>query len=241
MRLALAAICLLCGLKAGAQSPVWALHGAHNTVYLAGSVHLLKADESTLPPAFDRAYAASSTIVMEIDLSRLDAGTMQAWMLAHGLLPGETTLRDVVGEPVYRRTAAEAGRLGVPIEALQKFHSCLGDAYTVEFPTGSGRMLTLWQIALELERRLAAIFRRDANGRRPFNGESALFQTDPRWRDHILFHEYFHGDTGEGLGASHQTGWTGLIAKILEQLAAYGGSGDGSAPNAQTDTTAQRG
>ncbi|HTD32422.1 MAG TPA: hypothetical protein VK665_02080 [Candidatus Elarobacter sp.] len=118
------------------------------------------------------------------------------------------------------------------IEALQKFHFCLGDAYTVEFPTGSGRMLTLWQIALELERRLAGIFRRDANGRRPFNGENALFQTDPHWRDQILFHEYFHGDTGEGLGASHQTGWTGLIAKILDQLAAYGGSGDGGAPNA---------
>jgi hypothetical protein len=118
------------------------------------------------------------------------------------------------------------------IEALQKFHYCLGDAYTIEYPTGSGRMLTLWQIALDLERRLAAIFRRDANGRRPFNGENALFQTDPRWRDHILFHEYFHGDTGEGLGASHQTGWTGLIAKILDQLAAYGGSGGGPIPNA---------
>jgi Glycosyl hydrolase family 63 C-terminal domain len=118
------------------------------------------------------------------------------------------------------------------IEALQKFHSCLGDAYRVEFPTGSGRMLTLWQIALELERRLAGLFRRAANGRRPFNGENALFQSDPRWRDHVLFHEYFHGDTGEGLGASHQTGWTGLIAKILDQLAAYGGSGDGPAPNA---------
>jgi hypothetical protein len=109
------------------------------------------------------------------------------------------------------------------IEALQKFHYCLGNAYTIEFPTGSGRMLTLWEIALDLERRLAGIFRRDANGRRPFNGENALFQTDPRWRDHILFHEYFHGDTGEGLGASHQTGWTGLIAKFLDQLAAYGG------------------
>ena len=108
------------------------------------------------------------------------------------------------------------------IEALQKFHYYLGDEFTVEFPTGSGRMLTLWQIATELSNRLVGIFRRDANGNRPFNGDNALFQTDPRWRDHILFHEYFHGDTGEGLGASHQTGWTGLIAKLIDQLATYG-------------------
>jgi len=110
------------------------------------------------------------------------------------------------------------------IEALQRFHFYLGDDYTIEYPTGSGRMLTLWQIALDLSQRLVTLFRRDAAGRRPFNGESALFQNDPHWRDQILFHEYFHGDTGEGLGASHQTGWTGLIAKIIDQLAAYGGS-----------------
>jgi len=109
------------------------------------------------------------------------------------------------------------------IEALQKFHYYLGDEYTVEFPTGSGRMLTLWQISLELSHRLVSLFRRDENGRRPFNGDDPLFQTDPHWRDQILFHEYFNGDTGEGLGASHQTGWTGLVAKLIDQLAAYGG------------------
>jgi hypothetical protein len=111
------------------------------------------------------------------------------------------------------------------IEALQKFHHYLGDEYTVEFPTGSGRMLNLWQISRELSQRLVGLFRRDANGRRPFNGENALFQTDPNWRDHILFHEYFNGDTGEGLGASHQTGWTGLIAKLIDQLARYNAPG----------------
>jgi hypothetical protein len=108
------------------------------------------------------------------------------------------------------------------IESLQKFHHYLGDEYTVEFPTGSGRMLNLWQISQELSNRLVDLFRRDATGRRPFNGENALFQTDPHWRDHILFHEYFHADTGEGLGASHQTGWTGLVAKLIDQLARYG-------------------
>ena len=109
------------------------------------------------------------------------------------------------------------------IEALQKFHFCLGDDYTIEFPTGSGRMLTLWEISLELSRRLVGLFRRGEDGRRPFLGDAAALQADPRWRDHILFHEYFNGDTGEGLGASHQTGWTGLVAKLIDQLAAYGG------------------
>jgi hypothetical protein len=107
------------------------------------------------------------------------------------------------------------------IEALQRFHFYLGDDYTIEYPTGSGRMLTLWQITLDLSQRLVGLFRRDATGRRPFNGESTLFQTDPHWRDQILFHEYFNGDTGEGLGASHQTGWTGLVAKLIDQLAAF--------------------
>jgi hypothetical protein len=86
-------------------------------------------------------------------------------------------------------------------------------------------MLNLWQVSQELSQRLVGLFRRDATGRRPFNGENALFQTDPHWRDHILFHEYFHGETGEGLGASHQTGWTGLIAKLIDQLARYGSRG----------------
>jgi hypothetical protein len=114
------------------------------------------------------------------------------------------------------------------IEALQKFHHYLGEEYTIEFPTGSGRMLTLWEISQELAHRLVGLFRRDANGHRPFNGEVELFQTDPHWRDQILFHEYFHGDTGEGLGASHQTGWTGLVAKLIDQLAAYDSNTSGS-------------
>jgi hypothetical protein len=109
------------------------------------------------------------------------------------------------------------------IESLQKFHYYLGDDYTIEFPTRSGRMLTLWECSQELARRLLALFRRGADGRRPFNGDDALFQNDPHWRDQILFHEYFHGDTGEGLGASHQTGWTALVAKMVQQLADYSG------------------
>ena len=103
------------------------------------------------------------------------------------------------------------------VESLQRFHHYLGDSYQVEFPTGSGNMLTLAEVATEISRRLNGIFLRDAGGRRPVYGEIEKFQTDPHWRDLVLFHEYFHGDTGAGLGASHQTGWTGLVAKLIQQ------------------------
>ncbi len=103
------------------------------------------------------------------------------------------------------------------IEALQKFHHYYGDDFLVECPTGSGTMLTLWQIAEELSCRLTHIFLRDPHGRRPVFGSNEVFQTDPDFRDYLLFHEYFHGDSGAGLGASHQTGWAALVAKLLEQ------------------------
>src|SRR5262245_55577597 len=103
------------------------------------------------------------------------------------------------------------------IESLQKFHHYLGEDFKVEFPTGSGRRLTLWEVAAEISRRLTRIFLRDAGGRRPVYGGKERFHADPHWRDLIDFHEYFHGDNGSGLGASHQTGWTGLVAKLLQQ------------------------
>jgi len=104
------------------------------------------------------------------------------------------------------------------IEALRKYHRYYGDDLRVECPTGSGVMMTLAQVADELARRLARIFLRDERGQRPVYGGQQVFQTDEHWRDHILFHEYFHGDNGAGIGASHQTGWTGLIAELLNQL-----------------------
>jgi hypothetical protein len=103
------------------------------------------------------------------------------------------------------------------IEALQKFHRYLGDGFTVECPTGSGRMMTLAQVAEEISRRLSSIFLSDAAGRRPVFGGVERFQRDPNWHDLVPFHEYFHGDTGAGIGASHQTGWTALVAKLLQQ------------------------
>jgi len=103
------------------------------------------------------------------------------------------------------------------IESLQKFHHYFGEDFRVECPTGSGQMLTLWQIAEELSRRLSQIFLQDGDGQRPVYGTSPQFQQDPHWRDLILFHEYFSGDDGSAVGASHQTGWTGLVAKLLQQ------------------------
>jgi hypothetical protein len=103
------------------------------------------------------------------------------------------------------------------IEALQKFHHYFGDDYRVECPTGSGRMLTLGEVATELSQRLTRIFLDDAGGRRPVFGANVRFQTDPNWHDLIPFHEYFNGDTGAASGASHQTGWTALVAKLLQQ------------------------
>lgn len=103
------------------------------------------------------------------------------------------------------------------IESLQKFHYYLGNDFKVEYPTNSGQMITLEQVATDLSKRLSRIFLKNHSGRRPFNGGVEKFQTDPQWRDLILFNEYFNGDNGAGLGASHQTGWTGLVAKLLHQ------------------------
>lgn len=107
------------------------------------------------------------------------------------------------------------------IESLQKFHAFLGDDFKVECPTDSGQMMTLEQVAHELSRRLIGIFTQDGTGRRPLYGGTEQFQTDPHWRDLILFYEYFHGDNGAGIGASHQTGWTGLVAALIQQNGEY--------------------
>ncbi len=103
------------------------------------------------------------------------------------------------------------------IESLQKFHHYLGDDFKVESPTGSGNMRNLGEVVGDLSRRLTSIFLRDEDGRRPLFGCSEKFQTDPHWRDLLLFHEYFHGDSGAGVGANHQTGWTGLVIKLMLQ------------------------
>jgi hypothetical protein len=107
------------------------------------------------------------------------------------------------------------------IESLQKFGHYYGDSLLVEFPTGSDQWYTLWEVSLLLEQRLVNLFRRDGQGRRPFLGGVERFQSDPHWRDRLLFHEYFHGEDGRGLGASHQTGWTAMVCKMITQLNRY--------------------
>ncbi|MDE5097442.1 MAG: glucosidase [Trichodesmium sp. St16_bin4-tuft] len=107
------------------------------------------------------------------------------------------------------------------IESLQRFHNYLGDDFRVECPTGSGQMMNLWEVSLEIEARLINIFLKDKNGKRPVYGDTEMFQNDDHWQDLILFYEYFHGDKGAGLGANHQTGWTGLVAKLIQQRSEY--------------------
>ena len=102
------------------------------------------------------------------------------------------------------------------IRALLNFYMCYGDAFRIECPTGSGTKMNLFEVAKEIADRLTRIFLRDSSGNRPVYGGTRTFQDDPHWRDHILFYEYFHGDNGAGLGASHQTGWTGAVAKLIE-------------------------
>jgi len=102
------------------------------------------------------------------------------------------------------------------IRALLSFYLYYGDNFKIECPTGSGRMMNLFEVAREIADRLTRIFLRDERNQRPVYGGTEKFQSDPHWRDHILFYEYFHGDNGAGLGASHQTGWTGLVAKLIQ-------------------------
>jgi hypothetical protein len=122
-----------------------------------------------------------------------------------GLFGGNSNWRGPIWMPVNQ----------LLIHALRKMYAFYGDGFQVECPTGSGVRMNLWQVADELVRRLTGIFLRGADGRRPVYGSTAKFQDDPHWRDLVLFYEYFHGDNGAGIGASHQTGWTGLVGWLL--------------------------
>lgn len=108
---------------------------------------------------------------------------------------------------------------GLLLRAMLNLYQFYGDEFKVECPTRSGHYMTLFEVAKELAGRLSRIFLRDANGKRPVYGGTSKFQEDPHWKDYILFYEYFHGDNGAGLGANHQTGWTGIIARSLDLFA----------------------
>jgi len=109
------------------------------------------------------------------------------------------------------------------LRALLNFYLYYGDTFKIECPTGSGRLMNLFEVAQEITRRLTGIFLRNDSGQRPVYGGTKKFQTDPHWKDYLLFYEYFHGDNGAGLGASHQTGWTGLVATMIELFARLDG------------------
>jgi hypothetical protein len=132
-----------------------------------------------------------------------------------GYLPAESDTGMFGGNSNWR------GPMWMPINlliirALQQFYLYYGDNFKVECPTGSGKMMNLFEVSRELGARITSIFTRDAKGMRPVYGGTDKFQIDPHWRDLILFYEYFHGDNGAGLGASHQTGWSGVVAKIIQ-------------------------
>jgi hypothetical protein len=126
-----------------------------------------------------------------------------------GMFGGNSNWRGPIWMPVN----------GLLIRALLQYYIYYGDSFTVQCPTGSGRQMTLYQVAEEIGRRLTNIFVKDPGGSRPVYGGSQKFQEDPHWRDLVLFYEYFHGDNGAGLGASHQTGWTGIVARIMHLFA----------------------
>ncbi|WP_054761741.1 hypothetical protein [Methylomonas koyamae] len=123
-----------------------------------------------------------------------------------GMFGGNSNWRGPVWMPVN----------AIIIRALLHYHLYYGDSFKIECPTGSGKLMNLFEVANEIQGRLTHIFLREEQGRRPVYGGTAKFQDDPHWRDYILFYEYFHGDNGAGLGASHQTGWSGLVAKFIQ-------------------------
>ncbi|MGE5346207.1 MAG: MGH1-like glycoside hydrolase domain-containing protein [Acidithiobacillales bacterium] len=141
-----------------------------------------------------------------------------------GMFGGNSNWRGPVWMPVN----------GLLIRGLLNLYLFYGDDFKIECPTGSGNRMTLFEVAKEISRRLAATFLRDQNGRRPVYGGTEKFQTDPHWKDLILFYEYFHGDNGAGLGASHQTGWTGIIARLLDLFGRLDAGSVLKAPRADT-------
>jgi len=162
----------------------------------------------------------------------LSAYGVRALSRFHADFPYEVVVNGHVSRVTYEPAESSTGLFGgnsnwrgpiwfpvnyLLIESLQKFHHYYGEDFKVEFPTHSGSEFDLWQVAGEISRRLIRIFLRGKDGRRPVAGGAEIFNDNPHWKDLVLFYEYFHGDNGAGIGASHQTGWTGLVAKLIEQ------------------------
>lgn len=150
-------------------------------------------------------YHAENPFIFKVDRNsyRVDYEPAES---STGLFGGNSNWRGPIWMPVNY----------LLIESLQHFHDYLGDDFKIECPTGSGQWMTLAQVAKALSQRLIGLFQPDASGKRPVYGDTEMFQTDPHWQNLVLFYEYFHGDNGAGIGASHQTGWTGLVASLIQ-------------------------
>ena len=146
--------------------------------------------------------------------------TLGIWGEEHwvGYHPGDAEFRLIAGGNSNWRGPIWFPLNFLIIESLQKFHHYYGDSLQVDFPTGSGHKMNLKEIAAELSKRLTPLFIKKSDGTRPIYPKESLFNQDESWQDYLLFHEFFYGDNGLGLGASHQTGWTALVAKLLQQL-----------------------
>jgi len=152
-------------------------------------------------------FHEANPYVVKIDEQEFRVGYLPAESDS-GMLGGNSNWRGPVWMPVN----------ALLIRALLQFHSYYGDNFKIECPTGSGKLMNLFEVAREIAGRLTRLFLKDESGRRPVYGDTEKFQSDPYWKDYLLFFEYFHGDNGAGLGASHQTGWTGLVAKLIERF-----------------------
>ena len=197
---------------------------------MVGHANVLGKDEGRLFSIVDPDRLRRILAVMLDEDEFLSPHGLRALSRHHAEHPFELPIGDSVARVDYEPGESTTGLFGgnsnwrgpiwfpvnyLVIEALRVFHRYLGDEWTIELPTGSGRHLTLSEVADELASRLVSLFLDDAEGRRPVFGPCEKFQRDPAWHEMIPFHEYFHGDTGQGLGASHQTGWTGLVADLI--------------------------
>src|SRR5262245_51185599 len=153
-------------------------------------------------------YHAEHPYVLSVNDQEFRVGYLPAESDS-GMFGGNSNWRGPIWMPVN----------GLIIRALLQYYTYYGNDFTVECPTGSGRQMNLYQVAEEISRRLASIFLRSEDGRRPVYGGTTKFQEDEYWRDLVLFYEYFHGDDGAGLGANHQTGWTGIVARMMHFFA----------------------
>ncbi len=175
-------------------------------------------DQPPVPPGYSLAPPSGARPELHARRERVPLALRNSVPIQVDFDPGESST------PLFGGNSNWRGPIWFPvnyllIEALERYHHFYGDTFQIQCPTGSSRIMNLQQVANELGARLASIFLPDATGRRPCHGDDARFVSDPHWRDLVLFHEYFHGETGRGLGANHQTGWTALVIRYIADLA----------------------